>query len=227
MILSLFLILQSAFALDNPALIYKNNSAVKLFEKEKLLESKIILENEVVNNPKAAELHYNLGFVHENSKEPEKSIQEYLAAAKTTKDKNLQFQSNFNAARVYGEQKNIPDALKYYQAALELNPNSQEVKTNIEMLLQNKDGGGKDSQEDQKPQEDQQKDQQGKNEQPKPQEPNKNEQQKKPAPKPFKSDQLTEQDVKRVLEELKRQEEQIRAKMNNEKSKETPVDKDW
>jgi Ca-activated chloride channel family protein len=235
MILFLILLFQSkAFAIADPSLIYQNNSAVKLFAKEKILESKTVLENEVVNHPKESVLHYNMGVVHENSKEPEKAIQEYLSSTKMSENKELQFYGYFNAARAYGEQKDIPNALKNYQAALGIRPDSVEVKTNIELLIKNGGGGGGGNDDkDQKSDQDKDKDKKEGKDQKKPDQPNKppdkpkDGEQKKPAPKPFKSEELSEQDVKRVLNELKRQEEQIRAKMNNEKSKETPVEKDW
>ncbi len=225
MIISLFLLLSSIFA-ENPSLVYKNNKAVGMFTDEKLIDSKIQLEKEVVNYPKAGALHYNLGVVHENSKEPEKAIKEYLSTANSTEDQNLKFQSLFNAARVYGEQKNIPSALKYYQAALDIRPESEEVKNNIELLFQGNGGGGNDSDKEQKSDE-QNKQDQKQRQQPKEPDQQKQDQNKKKAPKPFKSQDLSEQDVRRILDELKRQEEQIRAKMNDKKSKETPNGKDW
>ncbi|MES2770135.1 MAG: tetratricopeptide repeat protein [Bdellovibrionota bacterium] len=225
MIISLLLLLSGAFA-ENPSLVYKNNKAVGMFADEKLIDSKIQLEKEVVNYPKAGALHYNLGVVHENSKEPEKAIKEYLSTANSTEDQNLKFQSLFNAARVYGEQKNIPSALKYYQAALDIRPESEEVKNNIELLFQGNGGGGNDSDKEQKSDE-QNKQDQKQQQQPKEPDQQKQDQNKKKAPKPFKSQDLSEQDVRRILDELKRQEEQIRAKMNDKKSKETPNGKDW
>ena len=38
--------------------------------------------------------------------------------------------------------KKIPEALEQYQAALEINPTSSEVKTNIELLIQQQNQGG-------------------------------------------------------------------------------------
>ena len=229
MILSLFLMINSLFVehvfAENPSVVYKNNKAVDMFTDEKIVESKIQLEKEVVSYPKAPALHYNLGVVHENSKEPEKAIQEYLSTARISEDQDLKFQSLFNAARISGEQKNIPNALKYYQAALEIRPESQEVKNNIELLFQGNGGGGGDSEKEQKSDQ-QKKDDKKDQKNPQPQD-QKQDQNKKQAPKPFKSEELSDQDVRRILDELKRQEEQIRAKMNNQKSKETPNGKDW
>lgn len=226
MMISLLMLLSiKVFAMERPDVVYKNNQAEKLFKEEKISDSRIVLEKEVVNHPKAGPLHYNLGVIHENSKEPEKALREYKATASMTSDQVLKFKSHFNAARVYGEQKDIPNALKQYQAALDLMPESQEVKTNIELLFQGNGGGGNQSQEDQKS--DQQKEDQKQQQGQKPQEPQQQGQKKNQAPKPFKSEELSNQDVRRILDELKRQEEQIRAKMNDKKSKESPDGKDW
>lgn len=226
LIFSLVIFVQELRAFDSPSVVYKNNKAVDLFTEEKVLESRMSLEKEVVNHPKGGALHYNLGVAHENSKEPEKALKEYISASKNAEDKELQFQANFNAARLYGEQKDIPSALKYYQAALEIKPDSEEVKNNIELLFQGNGGGGSDSDKQQKSDQQDQKENKDQQQQPQPQQPQNN-QQKKQAPKPFDSKDLSEQDMRKILNELKRQEEQIRAKINNQKSKETPIEKDW
>lgn len=141
----------------------------------------------------------------------------------------------YNAGVAAGEQKRIAEALAYYQKALAINPASKEVKTNIELLLQQQSGGGgdgkdpnnKDDKKDDKNKGDQEKqDQKGQDEK-KPNQPDKNQPQPKPSPKPFKSEELTERDVKNILEELKRQEQQIRGRMNDRKSKDQDPDKDW
>ena len=49
----------------------------------------------------------------------------------------------------------------------------------------------------------------------------------KPQPKKFKSEELSEGDVKKILQELKQQEQKIRAEFNRKEVKEQPRDKDW
>ena len=128
----------------------------------------------------------------------------------------------------------MPEALDAYQKSLESNPNSIEAKQNIELLVAAGEGEGEGDGDDKKPQDgkdkkDQkdQKDQKPKDgEGPKPPEPPKGPQ-GKPTPKPFKSDNLSQQDVGRILEELKQQEDKIREKMQREGAKEAPRDKDW
>ncbi|MBC7370947.1 MAG: tetratricopeptide repeat protein [Bdellovibrionaceae bacterium] len=49
----------------------------------------------------------------------------------------------------------------------------------------------------------------------------------KPQPKKFDSKDLSEGDVKKILQELKQQEQKIRAEFNRKEVKEQPRDKDW
>lgn len=222
----LLVLVNFVFAQD-PNLVFKNNKgAAMLQDEDKVFDAKDYLQKNVVNNPDSPELKYNLGHALEQGKENEKAIQQYSEAAKTARG-DLQFQAFFNAARLYGEARDYSNALKNYQMALEIKPDSQEVKTNIELLLKS-DGGGGNSSQKQNDKQDQNKDQQKQQDQQQDQKENPHQQQdKKKQPKPFRSQELSNQDVKRILEELKRQEEQIRAKMLNKKSREQNVEKDW
>jgi len=99
----------------------------------------------------------------------------------------------------------------------------------------------KDEKKDKDQNKDQNKD--GKPDQPKPDEPKDNKDQdgdkkdndkqeqhhapQKPQPKPFQSPDLSPGDVKKILEELDRQEQRVRAEYNKKQVKERPRDKDW
>jgi tetratricopeptide (TPR) repeat protein len=225
----LFLLISQLFA-QSPQTVYKNNTAHDLFNEDKVFESKQILQNEVIENPGSPELKYNFGKVFEKSNEVDDAIREYVAAAKSNQNSELQFQSLFNAARLYGDKKDIPNALKYYQLALDIKPDSLEVKTNIELLIQNGGGGGggeNNQQQNQNQDQNENKEGDGKQNQQQPPPPQGKPEQKKQQPQKFKSQELSEQDVRRILEELKRQEDQIRKKMNEQKTQESPIGKDW
>ncbi len=223
----LFLLLAQLLA-QSPQAVYKNNTARDLFEQEKVFEAKQIIQNEVIENPQSSELKYNFGKVFEKSNETDDAIREYLSAAKSNQNPELQFQSLFNAARLYGEKKDISLALKYYQLALDIKPESIEVKTNIELLVQSGGGGGgqNNQQQNQNQNQDQKQNQEGQDKKDQQQPQGKPDQQKQ-QPQKFKSQELSEQDVRRILEELKRQEDQIRKKMNEQKTQESPIGKDW
>lgn len=209
-----------------PMLIHKNNQAVELMEKEKNPEAYKALTDALSEAPFQPELHLNLGFGFERGNQPEKALSEYNWVYQNTKDPNLKFEAAFNAARLQGQSKKINEALDLYQKALEIRPDSVEVKTNIELLLSQGGGGGKGDQEqkDKKDQGDQKDQDQNQNQPaPKPQ----TGPTPKPKPKDFKSEDLSERDVKNILEELKRQENQIRAKEHERKPKEKSNGKDW
>jgi tetratricopeptide (TPR) repeat protein len=173
------------------------------------------------DDPLKAETHMNIARSLEANEEFDKAAKGYEAVIKfLPKDSPLRFEAYFNLGDAYGKAKKIPQALEAYQAALEMDPDNIEVKTNVELLMQQQGGGeGEgDSQSDKQ-------DQNGKGGQSQnnPQQP----QQKKQQPKPFNSQELTKQDVKKILDEIKNQEQAIRAQENEKHPKEGVRDKDW
>lgn len=94
---------------------------------------------------------------------------------------------------------------------------------------QKKDGDGKDQKDDpnkgDKDKEDKEKDKDGEDK--KEQQPKQVQGSPKYKPRPFNGKELTEGDVKKILGELKQQEEKIRAEFNRKEVKEQPRDKDW
>ncbi len=152
--------------------------------------------------PMRPELHINLGNALEGMGSLDRAIDAYGVAAKISQDPQIQFISRFNQAQARAKQKKVDEALELYQSALEVNPESIETKTNIELLMASGGGKGKDGKEsqDQSGEGDGQ-DQKGKE----PQKFSENPQQKKNQPK-----NLSESDVKKILQELKQQEQRIR-----------------
>jgi Ca-activated chloride channel homolog len=186
-----------------------------------------------------------------------KSLEHALKIAKEKNDILTEFAIQFNLGVFYGAQKKIPEALKNYQAALEIVPTSKETKTNIELLIQNenKNGKGNDNKDNKENQSNDQKNQQnnnengqdkkdnqkdqkdGKNDNEKDDEkekqrqeenkPQKRESSAKYKPRPFQGEQLSEGDVKKILGELKNQEQKIRANFDKKEKKDSSHEKDW
>jgi Ca-activated chloride channel family protein len=228
---------QAASPLKDAEGIWRNNDGVRLFKDKRGFEAYGQFVQSLTDLPFEPEIHLNLGLTFLENKEFEKSLQESLTAAHLAgAQKNLpaiQFSGLFNAAVAATELKNIDLALSLYQAALEIKPDSVEAKTNIELLAQQQQGGGQGD-SDKKDQSGQQnkKDQQSPNDKPK-DDPNKQKQpqdqgqQPKPKPKPYEGKDISKQDVNQILEELKRQEEDVRARFQREGVKNAPKDKDW
>lgn len=183
------------------------------------------------------------------------SYKEAERLALESKNYQVLFMALFNQAQLLAKDKKVDEAIATYQKALELIPSSKEVKTNIELLTQQQQGqgGGDGDNKDQKDQE-QNKDQQNKDgdskdqkdpkdgdqqkedkdkdgkdkeDKNKPEKPKQMQGSPKYKPRPFEGKELSEGDVKKILGELKQQEEKIRAEFNRKEVKEQPRDKDW
>ncbi|KYG62235.1 hypothetical protein AZI85_06220 [Bdellovibrio bacteriovorus] len=193
-------------------------------------------------DPFVGQLHLNLGLSFEGLQQAEKALQSYQEAENLAlKEEKLElvFMARFNRAQLLGKAKKVDEALAVYQKALEIIPSSNEVKTNIELLTQSQQGQGGENKQDQQNQQgdqnqQQQQNQDGKDQKdkdPKDQEPKDDKKQVQQSPKykprPFQGKELSEADVKKILGELKQQEEKIRAEYNRKEVKEQPRDKDW
>ena len=222
-----------------PDVITRNNEAAESLKQKQSYQAYKDLTDILSVAPFQPEVRMNLGFAFELNEEFDKAIKEYLSVAGSNTRPEMKFQAYFNAARIFGEKKKIPDALQYYQKALEIDPSSKEVKTNIELLFSQGGGGGdKNDQQDKQDKDKQDKDKQdkkddkpkddkdGKDQKPQAQ-PQDNKKKEKRAPPRFKSEELSEQDVKNILEELKRQEQKNRAKMMDQAPKENSNGPDW
>lgn len=204
-------------------------------------------------DPFSAETHLDLGLTYEGQQQPEKAAPSYENALKYAKNDDVKFMAYFNQAQLLGKDKKVDEALELYQKALGIEPASKETKHNIELLIQTQQqdqkGGGDDKkdQKDQKDKQDQQdkqdqkdnkdkKDQKDNKDQKKDDKDGKDKKKEQPQqygknqkyqPRPFKGQELSEGDVKKILGEIKQQEQKIRSEYNRKEVKEQPRDKDW
>lgn len=196
------------------------------------------------HDPFVGALHLNLGLSLEGQQQAEQALKAYKEAESLAiKEKNpfLIFSSRFNQAQLLGKAKKVDEALALYQKALEIMPASIETKTNIELLTQGqsgqdgdqnqdqqnqKNGQGQDKKEPKDPKDQKDQDQKDSQDQ-KENEPQQVQQSPKYKPRPFQGKELSESDVKKILGELKQQEEKIRAEYNRKEMKEQPRAKDW
>jgi Ca-activated chloride channel homolog len=186
-------------------------------------------------DPYNPDLHMNLGLTFEMNEEYEKAEKAYLSAEQLAgEDKARQFLALFNMAGVRAKKEDVDGALQAYQAALEIEPESLEVKTNIELLFQQQQGKGKSNQDkkngkgkdDKDQSKDQNQDDKDKNKD-KDQNKDKQYEQPKKQPQSFQSKDLSKDDVRKILDEIQSQEKSIRAKELDKGAKERKNDKDW
>lgn len=200
-------------------------------------------------------IRYNLAHSLFQKGEVQKAIDEFKKLEEELfhqGEKKLRFHTLFNQAYLESQQGNIEEALEAYQKTLEINPSSKEVKRNIELLFkenqsssknknnqeqkkdqdskedeQKKDKNGQKKQDKEKSQEGKKGDKSKKNDQ------NEGEKDGKKQDQPEKSEKkkakkLSEAYVKRILDELKNEEQKIRAKKYQKGQKRTSPDgKNW
>lgn len=187
--------------------------------------------------PDSAEALMNLGLTFELQKKNTEALSTYTTVEKNAKNEQFKFFAHFNKGQLLGQTSQIDEALDQYQAALKYNPNSLEVKTNIELLIKKqqqqqsseskdkKDGEGKEPKDQEKDKDkDKDKDQNDKEQK---KDPKQVQPSAKYKPRPFNGEQLNEEQVKKILGELKRQEQKIRDQYQNQEVKELPRAKDW
>jgi tetratricopeptide (TPR) repeat protein len=197
----------------------RNREGISSFKRKNFFQAYQKFTKALEDDPLNPEIQMNLARMFEENEEFEKAERGYRAALTLLpKDSTRRFEALFNWAGSLGKLKRIDEALMAYQAALEMDPDSIEVKNNIELLWQGGGGGGG---KDKKDQDQKQGDKQDKGDQGDP------DQKQEKKPKPFDSQQLTKDDVKRILDEIKNQEQSIRAQENDKGSREMPNSRDW
>ena len=212
---------QTSFASTDLLQIWQNNQAVDYLLQKKALESHEEFTGLLTEHPYHPLYNFNAGASFFVTEEPEKALKMYKQTLKLKPlPPKLEFATLFNLG-VLNASKPINDidkALSYYQRALDLVPDSKEVKTNIELLFKGGGGKGKSDKKDKN------QDKKDKGEE-QPQEPQ--EFTNKPQPDQFKSKEMSKNDVKKILEELKKQEQRIRAKHERKGKKRADNDKNW
>ena len=197
--------------------IWRNNGAVEKQGQEKKQEAFDEFAKLLVEDPFHPIFQFNMGgafLQDENTEKAKKMWGELLKKGNLPPE--LAFATHFNMGVLEGADGQFDRALASYQAALEFQPDSVEVKTNIEMLIQQqKKGGGKGGGKDKKKGkgDKDKKDDKGEDD-------NKDFQNKDPNYKPeFKGEKMSKKDVEQILGELKKQEQKIRAKHNRKEKK--------
>jgi Ca-activated chloride channel family protein len=231
----------SVWAQSDPSSVLSNRNGIEELKKSNPSGAQEKFLSGLSRNPFEARLHYNLALSFEALGQLDKAQASYETALKLAEhDPETRFSANFNLGLLAQKAKKKEEALHFYQEALNINPDSQETKTNIELLTQDQQGKGKGEgdQKDQKdqngegkgdsPKDDDKKDDKKDGQEPKDQKDQKKEYGKnKPQPRKFKSEELSQGDVNKILGEIKQQEQKIRAEFNRKEVKEKPRDKDW
>jgi tetratricopeptide (TPR) repeat protein len=234
MFLFLFCSNQS-WALDSPNLVFENNRGAKNLEENNAVGAQNDISKAMKNNPDNAVLNLNLGLSFAKQGLIEKAEQSWKIAAKVARNSEERFYALYNLGAINQAAKKNDQALNYYEQALAEKPNSKETKLNIEILLnknqqeqKGKGDGSGNEQDENKPKDPNEGEEENKEKKEKEEKEGKQyAKNPKPQPKPFKSEQLDQGDVNKILGELKQQEQRIRGEFHKTDQQESPNEKDW
>jgi tetratricopeptide (TPR) repeat protein len=204
--------------------IYHNNKSIDKLSQKMNFEALNEMIEALRHQSLSPEFHINLGIIYLTNKDFDRAEKEFLTASRLSSLRpEIKFIALFNAGIAATQLKKVDEALASYQDALEIKKDSLETKTNIELLTQSQKGGGEGEGEG-KP--DPKKDGQGDKDK---NDPNRKAQNERPKnqPEPYKGKEISKENVKKILEELKQQEQQVRAKFENKNNHTSPNEKDW
>jgi Ca-activated chloride channel homolog len=222
LIISLFL---SGCGLEiDPRTLWHNYQGVEAIKEKRSSDAQTQFLQALGVDPFISEIHTNLGLTFFELKQGENALKSFEAAEKWAANPQAHFISRFNQGVTRMTDKKVEEALLAYQRALDIKPDSIETKTNIEMMLSQQaqqdgkgEGEGKDGQgqgENSKEQDSQDKK-------------NKDYKQSEQYQMKEQKGELSGEDVKKILGELKQQEQKIRGQYYRNEMKERPLEKDW
>jgi len=205
--------------------VVENNQATQAFRSEDFLTARETYIEALLEAPGSVHYRYNLAIANTAGERLSDALKELSVLESFYKGKELKkedykelFKLYFATAFIKGLTQNYDQALEYYQKALNIDPESLEVKKNIELLIsQKKSQKNKDG----KPSEDKKKggqkgdesENQGDDKKQKGKDKN-NKDAKGQDDETLKKKNLSKQQIEQILKEIKDQEGKVRAKEN-------------
>jgi len=206
----------------------------RLFAQEKYDEANNRYRDALTQNPESPIVHFNIGDALYKKRHYEEAIQAYQKAMNAADDVLLQSKAYYNIGNSLYKLGRLPESILAYKKALELNPNDEEAKYNLEYVRaklkqesqkqplqsqpqtsqspdqQNQPGENKDHQ---KPNQDKQEQQQ-------------QEQKQQPA-EGGRRGEISKEDAERILDALKNDEKDVQKERMIPKGGRRVVEKDW
>lgn len=130
--LSLF----SCNQIPDPRLFQNNNQGIESLLSQNYLSAKDSFIRSLEYSPFQSEVLLNLGLSFQMMQDPEKALITYQKVDEISRDPAAQFSARFNKGLIHQVKNEVDLALFEYQKALNIKPDSVEVKTNIELLIQ-------------------------------------------------------------------------------------------
>jgi Ca-activated chloride channel family protein len=105
-----------------------------LYKDEKYDEALNTFVDAQIESPEESTLKYNVANAHYKMKNYEEAVKNYQDVAATAQDIELEKKSLYNVGNCMYRQGRLEEAVEYYKKALELDPNDQDAKYNLEFV---------------------------------------------------------------------------------------------
>jgi len=105
-----------------------------LYQSEKYDEALKSFVDAQIESPENSKLKYNVANAHFKMKNYEEAIKNYQDVAATAQDVQLEEKSLYNIGNCMYHQGKLEEAVEYYKKALDLDPNDQDAKYNLEFV---------------------------------------------------------------------------------------------
>ena len=224
-----FLFLPS-LAFGQPPLksIYLNNGGTEDLKEQRVAPAQQKYLRALSEDPFNYVARINLGVTFVFNDEIEKARKEFEIPLRGNASSEIKYLAHFNTGRAHHQAKEVEPALNNYQKSLLYKKDSIQAKANIELIVQQQNGQGQGgSGDEQQNENNENQDQKGQGNQKDKEQDQQDQGENDKDKKEKKPQDLSEKDIEKILEELKNQEQKIRALEYGKKSKEDPNGKTW
>jgi Ca-activated chloride channel family protein len=204
-----------------------------LYNEEKFDEALNKYRDAQVHDPESSLLKFNIGDAQYKMNKYEEAIKEYEASLNSD-DVLKQAQSYYNIGNTLYRLNKLPESIIAYKQSLELNPDDEDAKYNLEFVRKKlKDQAQKqqqDPQQQQQQQQDQQQQQQNQDQQQQQQQEQEQQSQEEEQQEEKEQQQqqdISKEDAERILNALKEDEEKMKEARKQKVRGRVSVSKDW
>jgi len=120
--------------LHGESLSSKTEKGSSLYEEERYDEAMKSFVDAQIESPEEPKLKYNLANTHYKMNNYEEAVKNYQDVGATAQDIQLEEKSLYNIGNALYRQGKLEEAIEYYKKALELDPDDQDAKYNLEFV---------------------------------------------------------------------------------------------
>ncbi len=115
--------------------VFGSENPDELYRKGKFKEAEALYEKSDMDNPKDLRFRYNRGCAGYQGSDYKGAMAAFSSVYKRSQDKEMQYKAVFNAGNTAFKQGDFSAAVQYFKQAIQLQPESENAKFNLELTL--------------------------------------------------------------------------------------------